>query len=57
MKKHIWFIVIAALVILSVLLGACGGAATEAPSGDTQTGGEDTGGETMEEKEPKHLLF
>ncbi len=53
MKKNVWFIVAALLVILSVVLGACqSGTATDPPEGETPT--EET---TDGEREPVVLTF
>ncbi|HUF36997.1 MAG TPA: extracellular solute-binding protein [Anaerolineales bacterium] len=55
MKKHVWFIVTALLVILSIVLGACQtGTATEAP--ETPPDGQ-TNGETNGDRDPVVLTF
>lgn len=56
MKKHVWKIVIATLVLLSVVLGACGGGAETEPTEEASTG-DTTGGEDTGEKEPVVLTF
>ncbi|KAA3646702.1 MAG: extracellular solute-binding protein [Chloroflexi bacterium] len=68
MKKNIWIYAIALVVVMSMVLAACGGgAATEAPSAEEPAGeepaaeepaGEEPSGEeAMEEKEPVVLTF